>query len=115
MPDRDLGKSVPNPDGRHVSCLITTKTYHYQEDLPVNTPLLLSLALAAVLAASPAERSLAGKPLPPAAPFDLEQQVLRQGPMLLGNLRQAPANGLRRDPTGRPTANPAAAPKSRSI
>jgi hypothetical protein len=55
---------------------------------------------AAVAAASPASRALAGEPLPPAEPFDLEQQVLNQGPMLLGNLRQAREEGLGRDPWG---------------
>jgi len=35
-----------------------------------------------------------------ASQFDLDQQVLSQGPMLLGNLRQAREEALRRDPWG---------------
>jgi hypothetical protein len=57
--------------------------------------------LAAILAAAlPANRALAAGALPPAEPFDLERQVLDQGPMLLSNLRQAREEGLRRDPWG---------------
>lgn len=43
-------------------------------------------------------QALAGGPIPRAASPDLEQQVLGQGPMLLGNLRQAQDAGLQRDP-----------------
>jgi hypothetical protein len=63
--------------------------------------LVFALALAAV---SPATPALAGELPPPAKPFDVEQQVLNQGPALLGQLRQAREEALRQDPWGMATS-----------
>jgi len=66
----------------------------------VKRTLPLFFALTAILSTFPGTRALAGGSPSQAAPLDLEKQVLSQGPMLLGNLRQAREAGLRRDPWG---------------
>ena len=66
----------------------------------VKRTLSLFFALTATLSTLAGAQALAGDQPLQAAPFDLEQQVLSQGPMLLGNLRQAREAGLRRDPWG---------------
>ena len=65
-----------------------------------NKTLSLCLALTATLSASCGAPIMAAPARPQTAPLDLEQQILEQGPMLLGNLRQARAAGLRHDPWG---------------
>ena len=60
----------------------------------------LRFAFMATLSIFPGMQVFAGDPPPQAASLDLERQVLSQGPMLLGNLRQAREAGLRRDPWG---------------
>jgi hypothetical protein len=66
----------------------------------VNKILSVCLVLAASLSALPGAQAHAGGSTARVAPEDLEAQVFEQGPMLLGDLRQAREAGLRRDPWG---------------
>jgi hypothetical protein len=66
----------------------------------MNKTLPLFLVLSAAQAISPGAQALAAGVARQAAPPDMEQQLLDQGAILLGSLRQAREEGLRRDPWG---------------